>query len=515
MNLAIVHYHLNRGGVARVIENQLLALDAVLDPAEPWRVAIVYGGRKQGWNDALADTLRAIDLRLVEVAGLDYDDPDGDGTPGTAPDENDLAGELLAALRQLGFTPEQTVVQVHNHSLGKNAALVRGVAGLAASGYRLLLQIHDFAEDFRGANYRRLVSLGAKNIYPQAAAIHYAVLNGRDHAILRAAGVAEERLHRLPNPVPTIAGLPDRAAARAQLESRFGVGSGERFLLYPIRCIRRKNVGEALLAGVLSPPGTVVGLTLAPLNPAETPIYTAWKQTAAEWDLPARFEVGAPGGLTFPENLAAADVLLTTSVAEGFGMVMLEAWPAGRVLVGRDLPEITTDFTEAGLRLDGLWDRLDVPVEWVGRERFAEAACDAYRRAIAAYDRSPPSGWEQSLGEKMRGDVIDFGDLNEPMQRDVLSAVVDAPGGRQAVFARNPGLEAMLAVDTPSAATTIEHNVRVIDQRYALVPSGRRLAELLLRVAGAPCGGPVGPLAHPERILDGFLDARRFRMIRG
>ena len=32
MNLAILHYHLFRSGVTRVIENQLLALDAVLDP---------------------------------------------------------------------------------------------------------------------------------------------------------------------------------------------------------------------------------------------------------------------------------------------------------------------------------------------------------------------------------------------------------------------------------------------------------------------------------------------------
>jgi len=48
MNLAIVHYHLNRGGVARVIENQLLALDAVLDPMRPWRAVILHGGRNAG-----------------------------------------------------------------------------------------------------------------------------------------------------------------------------------------------------------------------------------------------------------------------------------------------------------------------------------------------------------------------------------------------------------------------------------------------------------------------------------
>ena len=51
MNLAIFHYHLNRGGVTRVVENQLLALDAVLDPAQPWHVALCFGGRRKGWNE--------------------------------------------------------------------------------------------------------------------------------------------------------------------------------------------------------------------------------------------------------------------------------------------------------------------------------------------------------------------------------------------------------------------------------------------------------------------------------
>ena len=37
-----------------------------------------------------------------------------------------------------------------------------------------------------------------------------------------------------------------------------------------------------------------------------------------------------------------------TSLAEGFGMVFLESWLAECPLLGRDLPEITRDFVEAG-----------------------------------------------------------------------------------------------------------------------------------------------------------------------
>jgi len=513
MNLAIIHYHLNRGGVARVIENQLLALDAVLDPADPWHAAILHGGRKEGWNDGLAGRLRAIRLELAVVPGLEYDEPGA--AENAPPDEGSrLLLELTDAIGRLGFTPGETVVQIHNHSLGKNVALSASVGALAASGYNLLLQIHDFAEDFRPANYRRVASLGAETLYPQAAGIHYAVLNGRDHAMLLAAGVADERLHFLPNPVCPGGALPDRAVARAKLETIFGVGPGRRFLLYPVRAIRRKNVGEALLVGVLSPPGTVVGVTLAPLNPAERPVYAEWKDAAAELELPCRFEVGGAGALTIAENLAASDTLMTTSVAEGFGMVMLESWLTGRALVGRDLPEITSDFTAAGLRLDGLWKRLDAPLAWVGRERFADAARAAYRRAMAVFDRPLPTGWEDALRDKMSNGAVDFADLDEAMQRDVLGRVAGSPEDRREVFARNPGLEETLAVDRSSSAATIERNARVVERRFGPVPSGRRLAELLARVAGSPRGGPAARLARHERILDALLDPRRFRMIR-
>ena len=131
---------------------------------------------------------------------------------------------------------------------------------------------------------------------------------------------------------------------RRRLSDEFAVSADDRFVLYPVRCIRRKNVGEALLYGKLAPPGTVVGVTLPPLNPVAIPVYARWQQLAAEWELPCRFDVGVAGKLTFAESLAASDLILTTSVAEGFGMVFLESWLASRALVGRDLPEITADF---------------------------------------------------------------------------------------------------------------------------------------------------------------------------
>ncbi len=520
MNLAIVHYHLNRGGVTRVIENQLRALDAVIAAGEPWQVAILYGGRREGWNEEFADRLRGIRLVLEELPELDYDADRHQQAVCSA----GLGDSMAAVLSRLEFTPHSTIVHVHNHAIGKNVALPGALTSLAERGYRLLLQIHDFAEDLRPQNFWQFserVAAGAPpgvwhgSLYPQAPHIHYAVLNNRDHGILGEAGVESDRLHFLPNPAPGEVRRPPRNAARRKLAEKFAVEPDQRFLLYPVRCIRRKNVGEALLYSRLAATGTVVGLTLPPLNPAEIPLYTAWKAAAGELGLPCRFEVGAPGALTFQENLAATDLMLTTSVAEGFGMVFLEAWLTGNALIGRDLPEITNDFVRAGLRFDLLQPRLLVPLDWVGRDALRVALVEAYRRTLLAYGRSAPADLASQMAEKTGREHVDFGDLDETLQRQVLQTTCETEENRSQLLAANPWVRHALQIGSEQAAERIRWNRERVEESFSLTPSGRRLRTIYHRLAAvAPRTDPAEPLALPSRILDWFLDLKRFRMIR-
>jgi len=509
MNLAIVHYHLNRGGVTRVIENQLAALDAVLDLARPWNVAVLCGGRRRGWDEELAGRLRAVRLSVVEVPLLDYDDARGDARRHSPAD---LLMELYAALGQLDFDPQQTVLHFHNHSLGKNRALPQVVPVLAEDGYAVLLQIHDFAEDFRSENYRCLAA--PAEIYPQSASIHYAALNGRDHGVLSEAGIAPDRLHLLPNPVPPPAGLPSKPNARRRLKDLFGVAAEDHFVLYPVRCIRRKNIGEALLHSALAPPGTVVGLTLAPLSPAELAIYEHWKALAAELRLPCLFELGESGALDFAENLAGCDLMLTTSLAEGFGMVFLESWLAGRPLIGRDLPAVTRDFAKLGIHLRSLWPRLSVPSKWIDIDAFRQLVLDTFRRTLEAYGRSEQNDLSGQLAAKTADGFVDFGDLDETLQEQVIRRVWQSEDDRRHLILSNRFLEDRLSMRADDDAETIQRNARTIERHFSPVPSGRRLLELYERVVASARDDAVQPVPHGERILDRFLDLGRFRLIR-
>jgi len=515
MNIVMLHYHLNHGGVTQVMANQLRALDQVCTRADRVRVAVFCDGQVGGWPAELASGLRAVDVTLHAVPRLRYD-----AQP--VAEVAQLTVQLRAQLSALGYAPDDTILHVHNHGLGKNASLPGALQRLAAEGFALLLQIHDFAEDLRPRNYDHLCSAWqtadlTPTLYPQAAHIHYAVLNQRDRRVLAGAGVPADRLHYLPNSPALNAPVAARDAARRSLHARFGIPDSARFLLSPVRAIRRKNVGEMLLWSVLAGPDTHIGVTLAPLNPAVQPYYQRWRTLVSELQLPVHFEIGGQSGLPFEVNSAAADLILTTSVTEGFGMAFLESWLAERVLVGRDLPEITGDFAAAGVQLRYVSPQLRVPVELIGRAAFCDtlvAACSSMREA---YGRPPLA--DAAVADLCRArtadDTVDFADLDEPHQEQVLRVLQRDAGLRTHVLDLNPTVTGTLALTPHAAHDMIMQNKAVVQEDYSLHASGARLWRAYQRVTASPRDHRMARLSEGGRILEEFLDPTRFRPIRG
>ncbi len=516
-NLVILHYHLNPGGVTRVIDGHLQALTTLAPSDQPVRVAVCFDGQADQWRWEPAHESCRFELEQLVVPSLRYD-TDGCCEPAS------LSEALRSALADAELLPEETLIHVHNHNLGKNAALPSALRRLAQAGYRLLLQIHDFAEDIRPTNYRHMADCyggtGAvpQQIYFHAEHVHYAVLNQRDARVLQAAGLPHDHLHSLPNPVNGPARHVDPDEARAAVERQWPQAAGRQFLVYPVRGIRRKNVGELLLWAAACRESAFFSMTLPPRNPIEQPIYERWKSLAEQLELPVDLAAATHPSVTFEELISAADWEITTSVAEGFGLVFLESWLAGKPLVGRDLPDITRDFKEAGVVFSYMQAELAIPWDWLDRKEVAHHLFAHYRDVLDAYavERSL-SSINREIDLLLDGPFLDWAYLDVELQHRLLSELPKISRGWDAFWHFNPLISRFRngrIIDSERLAELVESNATTTRTQFGLHACGRRLYDVYARLLASTATPAVEPLPHVGAVLEFFLRLDRIHPIR-
>src|SRR6056297_1361014 len=169
MKIAIMHYHLQPGGVTGVIRTQAKSL-------MPDRRCLVLTGAP------VPDQWKNIAVHVPEIG---YD---------SRQTAEIKAKEAAMAIKKAIYSrwPEGCdLLHIHNPLLAKNKNFLEIINLIQQENIPLLLQIHDFAEDGRPNAYY------AKQAYP--ADCHYCVINSRDYRILKSAGLSPNGLHVLPN----------------------------------------------------------------------------------------------------------------------------------------------------------------------------------------------------------------------------------------------------------------------------------------------------------------------------
>jgi glycosyltransferase involved in cell wall biosynthesis len=474
LTVAMVHHHLRQGGVTRVIHNAIRALQN-----EPIHLLVVSG------EPPTHPTDWPVPVIVVPEIGYAESPPH--------PDARTIRTAVERAVRAANHGRLPDLWHIHNHALGKNPAWTEVVANWASENSRLLLQIHDFAEDGRPTNYQTLCqhlapTTRGTTLYPAAATTQFALLTPRDVAILRSAGVASDRLHLLPNAVDT-----------ASRETPPPPTDQPPLILYPTRAIRRKNIGEFLLWSAVRSGDQRFGITLAAQSPAERPAYERWRHVAAEHNLPVSFEMGRTA--SFESLLQRAAVLFTTSIAEGFGLAFLEPWLADRPLAGRDLPEITAAFKADGIHLDSLYDECWIPAAWIDRPGFLARLQTTFAAYQQTYGRPCTDAMQQQVAQAAcRDDTVAFGHLDAIAQEEAIA------------HARQDPHAATWLTAWTADPTTIATNHDAITRHYGLDTYRDRLTTLyhhLLQTQPA-AAQPV----DADAVLDQFLAPARFRMLR-
>ncbi|HKJ46470.1 MAG TPA: glycosyltransferase family 4 protein [Balneolales bacterium] len=487
--IAIVHYHLRGGGVTRVIQH---AVDALR--SRNIETVVVCGEEPQ----------HSKSLNICVNEKLAYNQ--------TIP-ENEV-GALFRELTDsctkiLGGEPD--LWHIHNHNLGKNQTLPLLTHYIAKQQHPLLLQIHDFPEDGRPGNYHYLFnSLRnttsnhtnlAKLLYPVSGHIFYSVLNRRDYNFLSDAGLPESHLHLLPNAID-VPPITDEKPKSKALDGKY-----KKLILYPTRAIRRKNIGEFLLHAILSEENNLFAVTLAPKNPKAKPRFKRWVDFSETLDLPVVFEAGKKSHWSYTQLLHLSDLIMTTSVAEGFGLAFLEPWLAGNKLYGRNLPDITIDFTKEDIHLSHLYDRLNVPVDWINKSVLRQKINEGLNHVFQRYGQPMSEKHEQLAFNSIvnENDKVDFGRLDEPLQEQILLKIY-----------HDPSLKSELSEYVGKADSitgeTVNHNKHIIEENYNLKQYGDRLLSVYDHLL-SQYPDKIEYL-NAKKLLDQFLNPERFNLLR-
>jgi hypothetical protein len=201
--------------------------------------------------------------------------------------------------------------------------------------------------------------------------------------------------------------------------------------------------------------------------------------------------------------------MVTTSITEGFGFAFLEPWTAGKVLYGRRLADICIDFEGSGLRLDFLYDRLDVPLEWFDADDFFQAWQRTVMHAAKTLGHQVAQADINHFTTcPARDGVIDFGLLNERYQRQVLSHLLSDPGAKKRLTLLNPGI--FFPAPENDAAEMLENNRTVVMTLYGVENYREKLLATYERVVHQP----VKHRIEKQVILNAFFDLERFSLLK-
>ena len=306
-------------------------------------------------------------------------------------------------------------------------------------------------------------------------------------------------VHLLANAVP-----PSTPFSAPQGGNTFGLP--ENLLLYPVRAVRRKNLGElALLAS--SHHDFHFANSLGPTNPEFTPIFEEWKQFGKELNLPLTYGLGEHTDATFPEMVGHAKSILSVSVAEGFGLGFLEPWTFGKGLCGRNLPEITSDFAELGVSLSNLYERLPIPLDCIPSvTELKETIQSALEKFYLSYRQDlPEDGTELAFKSMVENDSIDFGRLDESNQQAIIRTVSQSSDLQQGIQ-RHAGLEVL-------DNHIIDRNRHAVAEQFSLSSYADRTLkiyqELLDTEDTTGC-----QFANGQLLLDQYLSPARLNLLR-
>ena len=330
--------------------------------------------------------------------------------------------EITRSLHDL--TCDYQAVIIENPMIGSRLIATKAFKQFTeTTSKRVIWRHHDLIDDRPQYHGKFLEEFGdLSNAYPQADNVQHLVLTSYNQRRLDLKGIEskiltnsiilrdfqynEERSEKL----------------RRILENDGIVNSGENVLAYPSRILGRKNIEEALLLTKMLNQADQQYRLVVTLNHDQNYEHKL-RQIAEEHNILHSFGevqkyITFDGtGFSISDFYGLSRSAITTSVDEGFGFGFVEPLLSRTPLIGRDLPNVTEDFNECRIRLDGLYTNEDLVSEKTEIGRL-----ESVRKVLGDKEELDEASRRLNLEERLR-QAEELVDHNDRMVRETYSHI--------------------------------------------------------------------------------------------
>lgn len=431
MRLIVFHYHLLPGGVTQVIKSAAIAALRYIPGIDG--ITLVSGKSDNSGKvvseirDGIKSFISNADVDSVTIPELGYiSDMDNYPDPGILTDTllNRFKGDLW---------------WIHNYHIGKNPFFTEAVLQIAEHIHEqhIVLHIHDFPEAARYLNLEALHTHVTMPLYPVSSNIKYVTINGRDREFLTAAGIPEEMVFLLNNPVEPLEREKGewrketgRRIEKVLSRSSSSYIKGAPLIIYPVRTIRRKNILEAGLLARCSRTPVNLLVTLPGVSETEKGYSDLVDICFNSGLIPGAAQAGlkaAEDNISFLDLIDAGNLIISSSVQEGFGYLFINSLQWNRPLFARDL-KIIDGFREIFQKKESyFYNEIVIPLGKSLKELLSKEYSRKIREVETILDNRIISSLNQNIKLLLQMNTIDFSYLSPSMQIDFLKHLAD-PG---------------------------------------------------------------------------------------
>jgi glycosyltransferase involved in cell wall biosynthesis len=360
IKIVFIHYNFGHDGITRVVLNNIKGLKEL----HPEYEVSLLGSKFHLKNSELYEKKILKELGRKEIPR----NPEV-----LFKKANNLYKKLAKA------TKDYDLIIIENPTIGLFPIQSIAFKKLAEEKTNVVYRIHDMIED-KPAAFSYLKSIEKdyrKLIYPKKT--RYLVINS-EYA-KRFEKIAPLDICLLPDSIVPEDYSPDDPERiigfRKQLVKDKLIKSDEKIILYPVRIIERKNIEEALLITMIlnkieSANYKLIVTMKEERFPEDREYLNRLKIVARQrgikcvlgginkkYKFYGESDEDIPGEKYRLKDLfAVSDVVITTSMLEGFGYCFLEPFLAGKPLIGRMLKNTEEDFRKAKIDLSNLYSKL-------------------------------------------------------------------------------------------------------------------------------------------------------------